>query len=454
MPPTAVDLPAAKGGHLDIHDSDREQLNACIRCGLCLSVCPTYREEGIETQSPRGRVNLIKAVDEGLIAPTENFRAHMYHCLDCRACESVCPPGLKIGELIVEARHAVEEQRPQPLLKRFVLRWMLTQPERYELMIWPVRLYQKLGIRWLVRKTGILRRLSPYLANMEALLPDLPARPLRQEIATVSPAIGEEKLRVGFFLGCVMSVVFADASRSTVKVMRRNGCTVVTPKNQYCCGAPHVSEGEFETARGLARHNIDVFEAANVEYVVCDCAACGAETKGYKNLLRDDLVYADKAKAFSAKIRDISEFLVDVVKIEGGLAAVEGEVTYHDACHLCHAQGIKKQPRTVVKSIPGVKYTELPESDWCCGSAGDYVLTHQERALKILDRKMANVNSTGADILVAGNPGCMLQLNLGIERSGGKARVMHLSQLVEAAYEAAEAQEPIGAETSGGRSAG
>lgn len=424
-----------------------EQLNACIRCGLCLSVCPTYREEGIETQSPRGRVNLIKAVDEGVLHPTETFRAHMYHCLDCRACESVCPPGLKIGELIVEARGAIERRRPQPLLKRFILRWLLTRPSRYELFVWPMRLYQRSGLRWLLRASGLLPRISPYLATLEALLPDLPPRPLRQEVPVISPAFGEERFRVGFFLGCVMSVVFADASRATMKVLRRNSCSVVTPKDQYCCGAPHISEGEFDTARDLARHNIDVFESLNVDYVVCDCAACGAETKGYQHLLKDDPEYAERARAFSAKVRDISEFLVDVVQIDGGLAALEGQVTYHDACHLCHAQGIKRQPRAVVKSIPGIQYKELPEADWCCGSAGDYVLTHQERALKILERKMANVNSTDADLLVAGNPGCMLQLNLGVQRTGSKARVVHLSQLVEAAYEAGERQ---GAPNGGG----
>jgi glycolate oxidase iron-sulfur subunit len=272
---------------------------------------------------------------------------------------------------------------------------------------------------------------------MDDLLPDLPGRPLRSELAEVTPARGERSYRVGFFLGCVMNVVYADASRATVGVLTENHCEVVTPKAQRCCGAPHAAEGDTDTLRDLARHNVDLFETWNLDYVVADCAACAAQTKEYAHLLRDDPAYRDRAAAFSKKVRDISELLAEIpLKPPGGDVPVR--VTYHEACHLCHAQGVRKQPRKVISQIPGIEFVEMKESDWCCGSAGIYNLTHPERAAQILDRKLENVSATRAEVVLTGNPGCLLQLDAGMKRKGIKARVMHPVQLLAEAYKRGE----------------
>lgn len=420
---------------------DYNNVLACIRCGLCLSVCPTYQVEHLEVQSPRGRVALIRAVDEGrLPLASPSFKEHLYNCLDCRACQTICPSGVKVGELVLGARAEIDHREPQPwperLLKRVVLQWVLMRPERVEWAVAPLRLYQRLGLQKLVRRSRLLSRLPGrfgVLGFMDELLPRLPGRPLRSELAEVTAPRDERQYRVGFFLGCVMNVVYADASRATVSVLTENHCEVVTPKTQRCCGAPHAAEGDADSLRALARYNVDLFAQWELDYVVADCAACAAQTKEYAHLLQDDPSYRDRAAAFSRKVRDITELLAEIP-----LKAPEGElpvrVTYHEACHLCHAQGVKKQPRKVINQIPGIEFVEMKESDWCCGSAGVYNLTHPERAAEILDRKLANVAATEAEIVLAGNPGCLLQLEAGVKRRGIKAKVMHPVQLLAEAY--------------------
>lgn len=420
---------------------DYDNVLACIRCGLCLSVCPTYQVEHLEVQSPRGRVALIRAVDEArLPLASPSFKEHLYNCLDCRACQTICPSGVKVGELVLGARAEIDHREPQPwlerLLKRVVLGWILMRPERVEWAAAPLRAYQRLGLQKLVRQSGLLSRLPGrlgVLAFMEELLPQLPSRPLRSELAEVTAPRDERRYRVGFFLGCVMNVVYADASRATVSVLTENHCEVVTPKTQRCCGAPHAAEGDASSLRELARYNVDLFEQWELDYVVADCAACAAQTKEYAHLLRDDPAYRDRAAAFSRKVRDITELLAEIpLKApQGGLPV---RVTYHEACHLCHAQGVKKQPRQVINQIPGIEFVEMKESDWCCGSAGVYNLTHPERAAEILDRKLTNVAATGAEVVLAGNPGCLLQLEAGVKRRGIKAKVLHPVQLLAEAY--------------------
>lgn len=425
----------------DLDAPDYDNVLACIRCGLCLSVCPTYNTDHLEVQSPRGRVALIRAVDEGrLPLASPGFKDHMYNCLDCRACQTICPSGVKVGELVLAARAEVDQREPQPFLERFlkrvVLQWVLMRPERVELAIAPLRLYQKLGLQRLIQSSKLLHKLPgrlSVLGFMDELLPTLPGRPLRGELAEVTPAKETANYRIGFFLGCVMNVVYAEASRATVNVLIENHCEVVTPKAQRCCGAPHAAEGDVETVRELARHNIDLFEQWNLDYVVADCAACAAQTKEYAHLLREDPKYHARAIAFSKQVRDISELLAEIpLKIPRGSVPVK--VTYHEACHLCHAQGVKKQPRKVINQIPGIEFVEMKESDWCCGSAGIYNITHPERAEEILDRKLQNVAATDAEIVLTGNPGCLLQLEGGVKRKGLKAKVMHITQLLDQAY--------------------
>ena len=422
---------------------DYGNILACIRCGLCLSVCPTYATDRVEMQSPRGRVALIRAVGEArlpLLSP--GFHEHLYHCLDCRACETVCPSGVKVGELVLAARAEVEKVRRAPLAERLIklvaLRLALSSSRRLARFVAPLRLYQRLGVQRLVRATRALDRLPgglKVLGAMEALLPPLPARPLHVDLGEVTPARGERKYRVGFFLGCMMSVMLAETSRATVRVLAENGCEVVTPKDQVCCGAPHVEEGDAAFLRKLARRNVEVFSRYDLDYVVADCAACSAETKRYGKLLADEPAYAEKARAFSARVREISELLAEI-PLRKPLAEVPSRVTYHEPCHLCHAQGIRRQPRQLIQAIPGVQLVEMRESDWCCGSAGVYNVTHAERADRILARKVRNVKATGADVVATGNPGCLLQLQAGVRQAGLRAKVLHPVQLLDQAYQA------------------
>jgi len=417
---------------------DYANLLACIRCGLCLSVCPTYATDTLEVQSPRGRVALIRAVDEGRLALTDTFAEHMYHCLDCRACQTICPSGVRVGEQVLLARAQVERRRPQPLLKRLVLRWLLMRPERVELAAWGLRFYRWLGLQALVRRTGVLRWLPRVFRDLERLVPNrVPARALRPRLAEVTPAQGERRYRVGFFLGCVMNVVFAETSAATVRVLTRNGCEVITPKATQCCGAPHAGEGDFDSLRALARHNVALFSQWDLDYIVADCAACSAQIKEYGHLLQDDPRYAAPARAFSAKVRDITELLAEIPLVAPPAAAeLPKRVTYHEPCHLCHAQGVTKQPRQVLQRIPGVELVEMREASWCCGSAGTYNLTHPERAEKILARKLANVAATQADIVATGNPGCLLQLEAGVREQGLRIQVRHPVELLDEAYRA------------------
>jgi glycolate oxidase iron-sulfur subunit len=410
-----------------------DNLLACVKCAACTSVCPTYATDAIEIQGPRGRVQLMRAVDEGALPLNEAVGEHMYHCLDCRACQTVCPSGVRVGEQVLRMRTMIERERAQPWLKRFILQQVMTRPNVLEASVWPLRIYQWLGIQRLVRASGVLKLLPPALQNMERLLPPLPRTPLRRALPEITPAVGERRYRVGFFLGCVMSLVFAKTSAKTVRVLAENGCEVVLPKAQKCCGAPHAGEGDTDTLKLLARHNVDLFEGYNLDYIVADCAACSAQTKEYAELLRDDPVYGPRAHRFADRVRDVTEFLAEI-PLREPLHEVQKKVTYHEACHLCHAQGVSRQPRQLLNAVPGMDVVEMREASWCCGSAGVYNLTHPERAQEILDRKMANIAATGADTVAAANPGCLLQLMAGARERGLDVDVVHPIDLVAESY--------------------
>ncbi len=418
---------------LDIHDYG--DVLQCMRCGTCLPTCPTYRTDGIETQSPRGRVAMIKAVIDGRLSASEEFVGHMYHCLDCRNCQTVCPAGVKVGELVLEARHRIEENTAQPLLKRFVLHHAIRDQEKLSHLLTPLRVYQYSGLQRLIEKSHILRLISPDLEFMESLLPPLPVRPLSHTLPEEIPAVGKERGRVGFFLGCAMNLIFGEVSRATINILTRAGYTVVVPKNQQCCGTPNIAEGERKIYREMAEHNVNLFEEKRVEAIVTDCAACGSELKAYRETLGQRARMAEKAEAFSAKVRDISEFLAPALKDYIKLGAIPETVCFHDPCHLRHGQRLITPQRDVLGLIPGLTLKDILDEGQCCGSAGIYNITHRERAMKILEAKVAAIDKTGAERVITSNPGCLMQLQYARKKWGRSWSVSHTCEIINLSLE-------------------
>ena len=413
---------------LDVHDYG--DVLQCMRCGFCLPTCPTYRTDGVETQSPRGRVAMIKAVVDGRMSPTEEFAEHMYHCLDCRNCHTVCPAGVTAGELVLEARHRIEEHRPQGPVKRYLLGHAVRDQRRLSRLLAPVRLYQRAGIQALVRKYDLLKAVSTGLSHLEAMIPHIPDRPLTETLPEEIPADGKEKGRVGFFLGCAMNLLYPEASRATAWLLSRAGYAVVTPREQQCCGAPNIEEGERTVYREMAANNVDLFLANHVDFVVTDCAACGNELKSYGKLLGGRGRDPRHARDFSGKVRDVSEFLAGALGREIPFGSVDGTACFHDPCHLCHAQGITASPRELLRRVPGLRLSEIPDAGQCCGSAGVYNITHAERSMKILAAKVEAIGKTGANTVVSSNPGCLLQLEYSKRRFKTDWEIVHISQIL------------------------
>ena len=415
-----------------------------MQCGVCLSVCPTYALTGLEVQSPRGRVMLYRAAMEGLTSDDAPVLQAAYDCLDCRACQTVCPSGVKPGELAIEARVGLQGGRAhQPVIKAML--FVFEHPWMLDAANWFVRAYQGLGLQAWMRRGKVLEKFGRFgrqLAGIEALIPARRVHAaLRRTVAVETPALGESRGRVAFFLGCVMNAVLSDASAATVKVLTRNGFTVVTPHDTTCCGAPHIEEGELEGYRRVARRNVALFAGLDVDAIVTDCAACGAELKKYGKTLANEPVYAERAQAFSDKVYGLSEFLRHhgLRDLPSELGAERAGVTYQDACHLCHGQGVCDQPRDLLRVNPLLEYRELEQASDCCGSAGVYNVTHPEASQAILDKKVERVRKTGATILAAENPGCLLQLEAGMRQHGLEVEVAHTSVLLERAYLAADA---------------
>lgn len=416
----------------DIRVPTEDDYLSCIRCGLCLSVCPTYREYLTETASPRGRVVLTRKGLEGELQLSPNLFEQMYACFGCLACNEICPVGIHPADLAMEMRHVQEQIRPAAW-KRPLFRGLIPHPTRMEWATLPLRLYQTLGLRRLVYALGLRRLMPARLRDMEAMLPHLPQRPLRRVLPEVTAAGSESRYRVGFFLGCAQSLMFAAESAATVRVLARNHCTVITPKDVKCCGMPALGYGYKETVQDLARHNIALFEQAAVDVIVTDCATCGSTLKEYDQLLAEDPAWAERAAAFSRKVRDVNEFLMEI-PLDKPAGRLETRVTYHDPCHLRRAQGVWEQPRALMQLIAGVEFIELPEADWCCGSAGTQLITHPQTSLKVLARKMNNLQTTEAQVVASGCPGCQMQLNVGVRQRGLRVEVVHPVMLLDRAY--------------------
>jgi glycolate oxidase iron-sulfur subunit len=405
---------------------DYVKLINCMRCGMCLPSCPTYKETFLETASPRGRVALVRKLQEGELDQSQRLLEYLSLCLDCQACASACPCGVNAGELVAEFTCERKSESGLNFMEELILRRLVPHPDRLETSMVPMRAYQRSGLQKLVRKLGVLKMFPLQLERMEGLLPQLPGRPLRREIHEITPAMGKERGTIGFFLGCVMSLIFSDASRATIKLLSALGYKVITPKSQVCCGAPNMLGGDLAGLQEAARTNIDIFAGHDVDFIVTDCGGCGAELKKYGHHIA-----GEAAAAFSARVRDIAE----VLALHGNelaplLKPLPLQVTYHDPCHIAHCQGIRKQPRELLKLVPGLVFKELNEADACCGSAGTYNIARPEMSDRILQRKLDNIRASGAELLVTSNPGCLLQLKKGLSDQLPQVRIMHLTEVL------------------------
>jgi glycolate oxidase iron-sulfur subunit len=408
----------------------RELVAECVHCGFCLPTCPTYVLWGEEMDSPRGRIYLMKQVLEG--APLEgSVTTHLDNCLGCMSCVSSCPSGVSYDALIEAARSQIEERVERPRSER-ALRALIfalfTHPRRLARLRGPLRAYQRSGARGLVRRTSLLDRL-PALGAMEDLMPPLGPR---EPVPVITPAAGARRARVGLLLGCVQREFFPGVNAATARVLAAEGCEVVAPPGQGCCGALSLHVGREPEALHRAKRLIATFESQAVDAIVVNVAGCGSSMKDYGRLLADDPQWSERAAAFAAKCRDVSE--LGPVAPRHPLPVV---AAYHDACHLGHAQGIRTQPRELLAAIPGLELREIAEAEICCGSAGVYNLLKPEPARRLGDRKAANVVATGADLLVTANPGCLMQVDAALRRAGRSIALAHTVEVLDASIRGA-----------------
>jgi glycolate oxidase iron-sulfur subunit len=429
---------------------DYELFLDCVHCGLCTAACPTYVELGTEMDGPRGRIYLMRAVTDGRLPLDQEVRRHLDLCLDCRACESACPSGVQYGKLIepfradmhkLDAQGRVFEPSGLPWWQRLVLFNIFPYAKRARLAVFPAKLMQATGLDWLLRKTGLLRLLPKRLQDMHDMLPRLRFR--RKKIPELLPAIGPKRARVALFTGCVADALFHETNWITAKVLQLNGCEVWTPKNQVCCGALHYHSGIEAPALELARRNCQAFlkskpltthhlPLTDLDAIVVNVAGCGSMLKDYGHLLEHSND-APAGKQFTEKVRDVSEFLMDLGPIKP-THPLNLRATYHDACHLCHAQQIRKQPRQLLEMIPGLKLTPLNESEICCGAAGSYNLTQPEMAERLGERKAKNILDTKPQAVFTANAGCLLQIAKHLKDRTPDVWVAHPIEALWASY--------------------
>src|SRR5882724_4954274 len=416
------------------HPPDTALIDDCVHCGFCLPACPTYVLWGEEMDSPRGRIYMMKKSTQGEAPLDQRFRLHMDNCLGCMACMTACPSGVQYDKLIEDTRAQVERNIPRPIadtLFRKLLFATFPYANRLRLIALPMLLYQRSGLQRLIRASGVLRRLPKRMAAMESLLPRVPAN-LFQHLPTHVAATSAPRRRVGMLSGCVQQVFFQHVNQATARVLAAEGCEVVIPQSQQCCGALMLHSGLDEQAAALARTMIATFERANVDTIVINAAGCGSTMKEYGHLLRDDAAWAARAAAFSAKCKDISEILCELPPL-ATRHALPMRVAYHDACHLRHAQAIHAEPRQLLAGIPELEVAEVDEASLCCGSAGVYNLLNPEPANQLGDRKVGNLLATKAEAVISANPGCLLQLMSGLRRRGLDAMpTFHMVELLDA----------------------
>jgi glycolate oxidase iron-sulfur subunit len=419
------------------HPPAMEIVDRCVHCGFCLPTCPTYMLWHQEMDSPRGRIYLMKMAAEGGVAKMdETFVSHFDSCLGCMACITSCPSGIDYGKLIEATRAQItrnyERPWPERLFRKMIFA-LFPHPERLLWLMLPAWFYQRSGLRWVLHKSGVFAMLPVRLRSMEALLPELSLRSLFARNPSHVPAVGKARMRVGVLLGCVQRVLLNEVNQATIRVLAAHGCEVVIPEEQGCCGALAAHAGSEPEALAAARRLIEVFERVQVDVIAINSGGCGSTMKEYGHLFRDDPAFAERAKATAAKCRDISELLVELGVVQAAPHAMK--VAYHDSCHLQHVQGIRSAPRQVLASIPQLEVKELPEPGVCCGSAGIFNLVAPGTALELADRKAGFIIDSGAQALVSGNPGCLLQLASGLRRAGHPLPVMHVVELLDAAMQ-------------------
>jgi len=403
---------------------DYDQLTNCMRCGFCLPACPTFKETGMEPASPRGRIAMMKAAVDGLMVPDQQFQDQMNLCLGCRACEPACPADVKYGQLIEQTKEAIEEHAqhslPIKLIRKTVFKSLFPKRSNLKLLGKSLALYQRSGIQALARKTGAIKIVPKHLQELEGVLPSASSKGVVERLGTFVPAQGEAIAKVAMFRGCIMDVMFADTNVNTVDLLSAAGFDVYIPEAQVCCGALHAHSGEMEQARELAAVNIDVFKALDVDYIVSNAGGCGALLVEYDHLMHKDPRYAEDASWFAERVIDISSLLVQKGRelrfIHDTGAEPASKVTYQDSCHLRNVMKGASAPRILMKQVEGAHYIEMKESDRCCGSAGIYNVVQPKMADSILEHKMEHADATSASYMLTSNPGCLMQMKLGIDK--------------------------------------
>jgi len=415
--------------------AERDLIEDCVHCGFCLPHCPTYQSWGEEMDSPRGRIDLMRGLRDGMIQMTPTVASHFDKCLGCLACMTACPSGVKYDVLIEETRAKVEHTHRRSFGERFfrgMVFALFPRPGRLRVVGAFLLLYARTGLRWLVRKSGLLRLLPSSLQQLEALTPEIGWSDLTRRLPARVPASGPARARVGMVAGCVQRVFFPGVNDATLRVLAAEGCEVLVPPGQGCCGALSMHSGRDEESLRYARGLIERFEKTPVDAIVINAAGCGSHLKDYARLFRDDPAWAERARSFSAKVKDVHEFLVGLGPPRATRHPIAARITYHDACHLAHGQGIRSQPRALLRSIPGLSVADVPDGEQCCGSAGTYNLFQPESADEVGERKVAAVLRTRPELLASANPGCTLHIQRLLKARGVALRAAHPVEILDA----------------------
>lgn len=413
-------------------------LAQCMHCGMCLATCPTYEITKFERSSPRGRIKMIKSVARKEMEITPLFAEEMSFCLDCQACETACPAGVKYGSMVESARVLIEKSGQisflKKILKNFGLKTILSSKRKLKIVAKLLYFYQNYGLQKFLHKSGLMKLLPFNLVEIDKLSPVISKKFSDEIINEIELPYGEEKFNTILLTGCIMNVAFADINIDTVEVLKNNNCKIISPKNQVCCGSLQAHNGDFDTAKKLAKENLKIFSNYKYDYIISNSAGCGAFMKEYAHLFEDDTELSIKAKELSSKVKDITEFL-----FENGNKNINNKLnescTYHEACHLVHTQKISAQPKKVLNEISENKLAELEEATWCCGSAGIYNVVRYEDSMKFLERKMENIKKSGAKIVATGNPGCISQIRYGAKKFNVDVEVVHPVNLLKRGYD-------------------